>query len=256
MTAFQNLRNEIPASEIDPHHATYAKAVDEIRSLLTVTDAYVRPTESRQTTPFVQKAFPEIRRDKFESGVIHSKSEFADRACNRPSPFHTADSEACEKLDKDLMVAIEYISRRGSRIIRDRADRIRVIKKISASLEPMRAMLDFHKSQTAKDIALPFNVAFTAAVIDAMQWPDVMLPVLYLKGFPVIGDIADSYVFRFDDDQHAETSMREFMSMNTIMVKSITQRLEKQAARKDPESVQRGVRLAGNAQKKKSLKAS
>ena len=65
LEAFANLRNAVPAADIDPFRGVYASAAAQLRSLLSVTDPYVRPTESRQSTPFTQKEFPEIRRDKF-----------------------------------------------------------------------------------------------------------------------------------------------------------------------------------------------
>ena len=74
----------------------------------------------------------------------------------------------------------------------------------------MRSALDKHKCKAAQEIAGAFNVAWTAAVIDAMDWPDTDLPVRYVKGFDVVFNIPDSGVFR-KEPQPAEISRKEFM---------------------------------------------
>ena len=75
---------------------------------------------------------PEVRRDKFVDGVIHSKTDFAERACTRPSPFATADAAASERLDSDLTYAIEYITQRGEAIVGDRKDRLKELTRSRA----------------------------------------------------------------------------------------------------------------------------
>ena len=206
--------------------------------MLSTNADYVRPTASRPFCPFTQKEFPEIRRDKFTPGQILSKSEFADESTQRMPQLASVDYEAAELLEDDLKIAIETITDLGPRIRKARAAKLAELAEIAAALEPLRSELNKHKSHTAAAIAKPFNVAFTAAIIDAMKWPDVELPVRYLKGFPVIGDIPDSGVFRADV-QPAETPLDEFMAQNTVMVKAISERIEKQAKRTDPESVER-----------------
>jgi hypothetical protein len=203
-----------------------------------MTEPYKRPTESGRPCPFKQRTFPEVRRDKFDEGVVLSKNEFAARAIARESPFIAADTESAAELDNDLKLAIEYIHSRGARIIRDRMERLQLLRKIAKSLEPMRAAANQFKSWTAATIAMPFNTPLTAAIIDAMQWPDVDLPLRYLKGFPVVGSVPDSGVFR-RDTQLADTPFDEFMAANTAMVKGISERIKNNAAKPDTESVER-----------------
>ena len=216
----------------------YRKAVTALRLCLTTTEPYKRPTESRRTCPFKQRAFPEVRRDKFDEGVILSKNEFAARAIARESPFIAADNESAAELDNDLKLAIEYIHSRGAGIVRDRMERLQLLRRIAKSLEPMRAAANQCKSWTAATIAMPFNIPFTAAIIDAMRWPDVDLPLRYLKGFPVVGSVPDSGVFR-PDTQLADTPFDEFMAANTAMVKGISERIKNNAAKSDADSVER-----------------
>ena len=58
--------------------------------MMTVTGPYERPTRSRALHPFVQRDFPEIRRDKLK-GKILSRNEFAQAAAQRPSPLAELD---------------------------------------------------------------------------------------------------------------------------------------------------------------------
>ena len=81
----------------------------------------------------------------------------------------------------------------------------------------MRRHLDAHKCKTAQEIAPRFNIAWTAAVTDALQWPDTDQPANYLKGFNVVFDVKDSGVFR-PDEQPAEISKRDFEANNSRMV--------------------------------------
>ena len=59
--------------------------------------------------PFVQLKFPDVRRDKFQEGVILGKDDFAQRACARRSSLAEADSNAAESIDApfSLRVAID-----------------------------------------------------------------------------------------------------------------------------------------------------
>ena len=181
---------------------------------------------------------PEVRRDKFSEGVILSKTAFADAACNRESPFKAADSAAAEALPEDIKLAIQHIVARGKGIVEDRRKRMRLLEDIAESLEPMRRALDKHKCATAASIAADFNIAWTAAVIDAMKWPDTALPVGYLQGFPVVFNIPDSGVFR-EDPMPATISEEEFMAANTRMVSTLTEEIERSVASGDPEKIER-----------------
>ena len=50
--------------------------------------------------PFMQRDFPEIRRDKFELGVELSKTEFEAAALARPDPLEGAEAAATADMSK------------------------------------------------------------------------------------------------------------------------------------------------------------
>ena len=181
---------------------------------------------------------PEIRRDKFDEGEILSKADFADEAIARSSPFEEADQAAATDLPEDLKIAISYIAMRGKKIKADRKRRLAELRSIAALLDEMRKALDEHKCETAKEIAAPFNIAWTAAVIDAMDWPDTDLPVRYLKGFDVVFDIPDSGVFR-QELQPEEIDRNKFMEDNTRMTAKIAEEIERSALSGTEEDLER-----------------
>ena len=225
----------MPKGALSTYKPAYDKAVNDIEILSTVI-GYDRPNKSRQAHPFTQKGMPEIRRDKFTDGVIHSKSEFAHLAQIQESPFSKADQEAAERLDPDLHIAIDTVAANGTNIKRMRTDRLLALKRIATSLEPMRKELEKHKCATALEISTPFNIAWTAATIDGIGWPDTDMPTRYLKGFDVVFDIKDSKVFRADH-QPATISKEKFMANNTRMNKTIHDEIERSA--KKPEDAER-----------------
>ena len=238
LKAFNKLAYALPDSGISSFGPEYARVVNQLRALLSTTEPYVRPTKSRGTHPFMQHGMPDIRRDKFEANVILDKGEFARQAIARQSPFITADANASNELPNDLRIAIAQSVHRKSNIVRDRKERLAQLRQLTVRLEPLRASLDACKCDTAMQIASKFNVAWTAAIIDAMQWPDTELPLRYVKGHQTVFNIRDSGVFRADE-QPAELDAKTFKDANTRMNVRIASRIKASATSRDPSKVQR-----------------
>jgi hypothetical protein len=236
--AFNLLAKTFPSSAIEEHRTTYSRCVFMIEKLLAYTGEYVRPERSRKPHPFVQTTFPEIRRDKFEEGVVLSKPEFARQAIQRESPLVTQDAESAARLDPDLVAALDYVALRGEHIAHDRKERMARLRLIAAKLEPLRHELDRLKSTCSRLIAADFNIAWTAAVIDAMRWPDVELPMRFATGFPVVFDIPDSGVFRASE-QPASITPQSFLDGNVQMVDRIAASTAARVNDTDPQAVER-----------------
>ena len=223
---------------LDAFRATYIPVVAHLRRLLSTREPFARPSASRELHPFVQGSPPEIMRDKFRKGRILSKNEFADAAIAREHPLAAALGSM--QLDTDLQIAIGTLVARGERIVSDREERMAILRSLAAELEPLRAAIDECKSPEARAIALPFNVAFTAACIDALghAWPDKRLPLLYTIGFNVVFDIEDSGVFR-SAETPASITRDEFMAGNTRMNAKTERILRSSATKSDPDEVAR-----------------
>ena len=235
LCAFNKLCTGLPQADLPRFRKIYERTVHKLSAMLTTDEAYVRPEQSRKKQPFVQEKMPDIRRDKFEPGVIHSKTAFAQRAIERPSPLATADREVAAELPTDLRLAIDFVASRGAKIVKDRERRLEQLRACAADLSDMRAALDACKTKEATLIAAPFNVAWTAAVIDAMMWPDIDLPLRYVKGFDVVFDVPDSGVFRQEFDP-AEISKKTFMEGNTKMVAQISNEIKRSATEGDAQA--------------------
>jgi len=242
-TAWSILVAKFPKAELQNFAGTYWTAVNKIKSMATTTEQYQRPKQSRQQHPFIQLDFPEIRRDKFEpgptfnTGPILDKEDFAKAAIARKSPLKDLDKQAANALDKDLVLAIDRVAKEGENIVKLRETRMSQLAKIARSIEPLRAKLDGLKCETAKEIAAPFNAAWAAAVIDAIEWPDVYLPLKYIEGYDVVFDIPDSGVFKADW-QPASIEPADFKSANTRAVKQISDEIRKSATQGNAEQVE------------------
>merc|ERR1712216_28550 len=94
----------------------------------------------------------------------------------------------------------------GSAVSRIQGKRLAVWRKgqqrefaaIRKALEPLNATLRaaVPSPSNARAIAGRVNVALLCAIVDALEWPDVELPLNFVRGFDCIGNIPDSGVFR------------------------------------------------------------
>ena len=229
--AFDTLVRELPHAGIEQFRPAYVHVARTIRDLST-TVGRERPTISRQAHPFVQQHFPEVARDKLSPGTILDKQAFLEAACTRPSPFADADRAAQEALDSDLLAAIDVVASAGAYIVPLREQRMDVLRNLARLLEPMRAACDAAKGDCAARIAKRFNVAWAAAAVDGIGWPDTELPLRYIIGHPVIFDVPDSGVFRADE-KPAEIAPAQFEAANTRVVASISREIENSARHGD-----------------------
>jgi hypothetical protein len=238
ITAFEELVSNLTSRKLERHRAVYSKAVRDIRSLLTTTEPYARPAKSRMLHPFMQRGMPEVRRDKFNEGVILSKEEFAAAAQARVPPLESVERDAAAALDADLALAIDFIAAKGTQIVALRRARIETLRNIARSLEPLRKDLDDCKCVASQLIATRLNAAWVAALVDSLEWPDKRMPLLYVIGFPVVFDVPDSGVFRADE-QPAEISPADFKAGNTRMVARIEREIFASATSADDEERER-----------------
>ena len=236
--AFDALCRNVPEADLWQWKAVYTEVVQQIWRWSTVKKPYVRPTASRQLHPFVQTAFPEVRRDKLSPGKILSKRAFIAKAIERPSPFQDADQQAHDSLPEDLREAIAAVSRMGADVVPMRKQRLYEMRGLAEKLGAMRRALDACKCETAQTTSPNFNVAWTAAMIDGLRLDDHMLPVKYVKGFEVVFEVADSHVFKADE-QPAEIAPSEFMKGNTRMVSRIEREITRSFREGDEQARER-----------------
>ena len=123
MRAYETLATALPEARLHRYKRAYRRVVKRVRALLIFDGEYVRPTRSRGAQPFAQRGMPEVRRDKFDDGVILDKAAFAERARSRPPPLVGADEAASKALPHDLTAAIDYVVQLGSGVREERTGR-------------------------------------------------------------------------------------------------------------------------------------
>ena len=235
LASFRALCVAFPEARLECFLNTYAQIVKRLREMATVI-GYKRPTASRKLHPFIQGVFPEIRRDKLSTdGSTLSHAAFTRAAIARTSPLAGADKEAVKNLPPDLVSAIDHVAMSGSDIVRLRDARLAEIRSLTARLAPLRCALDDLKSEQARLIAAPLNVALLSALTDALDWPDIQQPLNYVRGFAAVFHVADSGVFRFLDEP-AELPQHDFERANTRMVSQITSNITRSVLEGDEES--------------------
>ena len=99
-------------------------------------------------------------------------------------------------LEADLSAAIGQCVDAGGRLPEWRARRTTDIRAIAASLHSSNASLLRRVTGAKRSLVSGMNLAFMAAFIDAVGWPDVDAVRCFVEGFPIVGDIPDSGLFR------------------------------------------------------------
>ena len=139
--------------------------------------------------------------------VDADKTAHVRRACALPFPRPSLASSA----DRDLQAAVQTCVSRRHRLGAWRAERARAVSDIAASVAPYGSWLASLATGTVFELVSGMNLAFLAAFIDAVEWPDVDLVERFVRGFPIVGSIPDSHLFR-PSYQPAEVPVSSFTS--------------------------------------------
>ena len=101
-----------------------------------------------------------------------------------------------------------YLSARiGTDLERFRDALIREMVADSEYLRPISEKINALMPPTVRRISSGVNTAFMAALIDALEWPDTHLVERFVFGFPIVGDIPDSGIFRVITPTLTETQV-------------------------------------------------
>ena len=96
---------------------------------------------------------------------------------------------------QDLSAAVSASVRNKDNLPEWRASRAKKVRAIAESLSAYGAWLASLSTGTVTALVEGMNLAFLAAFIDAIEWPDFGLVERFVKGFTVVGDIPDSGLF-------------------------------------------------------------
>jgi hypothetical protein len=102
-------------------------------------------------------------------------------------------------LPADMLCAIARSVELGPRLERERNRLTNVVESIAFMLRPLSDIINRLMPPTVARIAAKVNTAFMAATVDALRWLDTLIVQRFVFGFPVVGDIPDSGVYRAID---------------------------------------------------------
>ena len=137
------------------------------------------------------------------------------RALELESPFSHAGP-----LDDDLLFVIELMMIFGTQVQAWRERRLHLLQQVVVALGPLEEELRKHRVKTSVAVASSRKVAFLAFVTCLLRWPDRGQALCYLKGFHVVGDIAEMGVFRHVGGQCVDNMAEEFYGEPAIQAVS------------------------------------
>ena len=120
------------------------------------------------------------------------------------SPF-----SAAMPLDRDLAFAIRALTVFQDRIGAWRDVRLRALRALLQVFAPVQRHVTEQLVPTARAVASSRHVVLMSFLTAVLKWPDRDQPKAYIQGFQLMGDIAETNVFRkvqADDVQDIECS--------------------------------------------------
>jgi len=166
----------------------YTRAVEHLRELALVVGFYTRPARKHGWNEGSRGALLKEQRkvmDETKSGHFWSAT-----AESFPQPEFDQSAPA------DLVAAIRECVRRRDELPAWRESRLAVLREIEADLRPVGRQLVERMCPPSLRIAAHMNLAFMAACIDAIEWPDTRAVERWVHGHTIVGEIPDTGLFR------------------------------------------------------------
>ena len=171
----------------------YLTAVAELRSLSINLSGYDRPV-ARAAAAFSTTSGNKLVRPPEERLVAIEDDMQAHVADALKLPFPDKDLTAGQS--NDLWAAARECVFQGRKLSEWRDARALRIRRIATSLAPYGRWIASLAPRSVAYLIEGMNLAFLAAFIDAVEWPDYDLVRSFVHGFPLVGDIPDSGLFR------------------------------------------------------------
>jgi hypothetical protein len=112
-------------------------------------------------------------------------------ACTLDSPFRLDQA-----IDKDLVFAAKAIATFGPAIRHWREEQHAVMISVTRVLAPISELIESRLDPVVARAASKKRPAHMAFLASCLRWPDLTQAKLYITGFPIIGEIDSSHVFR------------------------------------------------------------
>jgi hypothetical protein len=191
----------------------YVEAVQKLRAALQPCEEYTRPDATRGAMrdmtwrgPFVRVGDDGIKRGRLLDE--HADKENHMRQAQQKGPPSKKERSGYT-LRADTKAAIRQCAHLGAKLPAWRKGQRRVLDTVRRALEPENQVLRaaVPSASTAKQVARHTNVALLCAIVDSAKLPDYEMPVNFVRGFPSVGEIPDSGMFR---EEEPELSAEEF----------------------------------------------
>ena len=128
--------------------------------------------------------------------VESDKAAHAEAASRLPFP----QKGTAESAETDVCAAVAYAVDHRDTLISFRKEQLAKVDAVVASLAPMSAWIEKMAAGTKHEhLVMGTNIASLAAWCDARRWPDTAFVERWVRGFPIVGDIPDSGLFRPQD---------------------------------------------------------
>ena len=134
---------------------------------------------------------------------------------------------------QDLIDAVRFTVKNRKRLTGWREGQKRALQEVAKDLEPLDAFIK-NKAMPPDNVRIllePLNVAFIAAQIDSIDWPDKDQALHLLRGMPVMGVIPDSNVFRPlapVDREKFDAALSKILRSNDHWIDDLEARIKKQ----------------------------
>ena len=198
---------------------TYEALVARARSAIAPAAAALGPRErpAAKTKRGMRRTADDggfVKKDPAERLVSeeHNRGAHIEQAICADFPFLGDRYE----LPKTCQAAITtMLSMEGEQLAKWRARQVRALEAIRQSAVPIDAAWKRQISNVpagVKNLRQPFNIAFLAILLDALEWPDISLCSCLLRGFPLAGDLSaqTSNIFAPKDEGEVEDDYERF----------------------------------------------
>ncbi|MGB1607796.1 MAG: hypothetical protein ACPIOQ_84495, partial [Promethearchaeia archaeon] len=111
----------------------------------------------------------------------------------------SSDDRGERPVDEDIINAVRFAMKLGpKKLTRWRRDQQELLRKCKRLLQPLNEWIlhTAKRGTAAKRVAPNPDIALIACITHAMEWPDVSMAADFCYGFPLLGTMQDSGLFR------------------------------------------------------------
>ena len=224
----------------------YHSAVADLSQLALLVGFYKRPVGKDGASTANETAsgrFIDARLIKIDSdpgAFLHAASH-----AEIPQPAF----EAAEAAAADLVAAVNFMVYNRTDLVQIREARLAAVRRVEVRLRPFGGWVASLCSGPSAEIASHMNLAFMGAVIDALEWPHVDAVRSWVYGFPLVGEIPDTGLFRREE----RPALRSIQSFTPVDNRAYEKKVRQQLSAADASEVARLVEKQTDDERRQNL---